>query len=142
MTSLSKEFRALQFPDRQGEFEAAVREGDLGKAAEEQALIVTIKLRSGGMSDAEERQRILALEDQLSAAIKESGAGEFDGDEFGEGVCKSYMYGPSAERLSSLARPILKKFRPPAGSYLIKRYGKPGSKQDRVAIGGDETAPR
>jgi hypothetical protein len=111
-------------------------------AAEEQALIVTIPLRSGDMGDAEERKHILALEDQLSAAIKESRAGEFDGDEFGKRVCTIYMYGPSAERLFSVTRPILKKFRPPAGSYVIKRYGKPGSKQDRVAIDVDETPPR
>ena len=111
-------------------------------ATEEQALIATMPLRSGDMGDAEERKHILELENQLSAAIKESKAGEFDGDEFGKGVCTIYMYGPSAERLFSVARPILKNSRPPAGSYLIKRYGKPGSKQDRVAIDRDETPPK
>jgi hypothetical protein len=105
-------------------------------AAEEQAIIITIPLHSGDMGDAEEHKHILALENELSAAIKDSGAGEFDGDEFGKGVCTIYMYGPSAERLSSVALPILKKFHPPSGSSLIKRYGKPGSKQDRVAIDG------
>jgi len=111
-------------------------------AAEGQALIVTIPLRSGDMGDAEERKHILELENQLAAAIKESKAGEFDGDEFGKGACTIYMYGPSAERLFLVAQPILKKYRPPTGSYLIKRYGKPGSKQDRVAIDRDETPPK
>jgi hypothetical protein len=57
-----------------------------------------------------------------------------------EGVFTIYIYGPSAERLFSAARPILKEFRPPA-SYLIKRYGKPGSKEDRVALDGDDAPP-
>jgi hypothetical protein len=109
--------------------------------AEEQALIVTIQLRSGDMGDAAEHQRIFALENELSAAVKESEAGGFDGDEFGKGVCTIYMYGPSAERLFSVARPILKKFGPPTGSFFIKRYGGPGSKHDRLAIDGDETPP-
>jgi hypothetical protein len=103
-------------------------------AAEEQAVIATIKLNSGDMGSTEERQRITALEDQLSDAIKRSSAGEFDGDEYGGGVCTVYMYGPSAERLFAAVLPVLKKFRAPKGSYVVKRYGKPGAKQDRVAL--------
>ena len=41
-------------------------------ATEEQAIIVTIKLRSPGMGSTEERNRTFALEDQLSLAIKKS----------------------------------------------------------------------
>src|SRR5450755_3799135 len=94
------------------------------KAAEEQAVIATIKLNSGDMGSAEERQRITALEDQLSDAIKRSSTGEFDGDEYGGGVCTLYMYGPSAERLFAAVSPVLKKFRAPKGSYVVRRYGK------------------
>ena len=60
-------------------------------AADEQAVIVNIRLASGDMGNPEERKRIAALEDQLAAAIKESGAGDFDGDEFGNGFCTIYM---------------------------------------------------
>lgn len=104
-------------------------------AADEQAVIVNIRLTSGDMGNPEERKRIVALEEQLAAAIKESGAGDFDGDEFGNGFCTIYMYSPSADRLFTVVQPVLKKFHAPAGSYLIKRYGKPGAKQ-RVDIGG------
>jgi hypothetical protein len=103
-------------------------------AAEEQAVIATIKLNSGDMGSAEERQRITALEDQLSDAIKRSSTGEFDGDEYGDGVCTVYMYGPSAERLFVAVSAVLKKFRAPKGSYVVKRYGKPGARQDRIAL--------
>jgi hypothetical protein len=111
-------------------------------AADEEALIITIPLRSGKTGDAAERKRLHALEDQLIPAIKESGAGEYDGHEIGEGAFTMYIYGPSAERLFSVVRPILRKFRPPAGSFLIKRYGKPGSKQNKVPIDGEDLPPR
>ena len=107
------------------------------RAAEEQAVIVTIKLRSGDMGSSEERERISALEDQLSEVIKTSSVGEFDGDEYANGTCTIYMYGPSAERLFTATLPILKKFRAPLGSYVLKRYGKPGAKQDRVELTGN-----
>jgi len=104
-------------------------------AASQEALIATITLRSGGMGNAVERQRIVALEHQLSSAIEQSRAGKLDGDEFGGGVCTIYLYGPSAHRLFEIVLPILRDFRPPAGSYVIKRYGGPGSKEDRVSLG-------
>jgi len=106
-------------------------------AAEEQALIATIKLHSGDMGSADERARIIALENQLSDAIKNAAAGDFDGDEYGEGACTIYMYGPSADRLLTVTLPVLKKFRAPAGSSVIKRYGKPGAKQERISLSGD-----
>lgn len=103
-------------------------------APEEQALIATVKLRSGEMGSPDERERITALEDQLSDAIKNSAAGEFDGDEFGDGACTIYMYGPSADRLLTVTLPVFRKFHAPAGSYVIKRYGKPGAKQERISL--------
>ena len=94
-----------------------------GSAKVEQALIATIRLSSGEMGAKEERDRIIALQHQLSDSIQNSSAGELDGDEWGGGTCTIYMYGPSAERLLSLALPILRQFHAPAGSYLIKRCG-------------------
>jgi hypothetical protein len=105
-------------------------------AAEEQAVILKLKLASGPMGNEEERKRITELEDQLANAIKQSSSGDFDGDEYGEGYCTIYMYGPNAERLFASVQPKLKGFRAASGSYVIKRYGKPGSKQDRITLGG------
>jgi len=89
------------------------------------------------MGSADERARIVALENQLSDAIENAAAGDFDGDEYGEGACTIYMYGPSADRLLTVTLPVLKKFRAPAGSSVIKRYGKPGAKQERISLSGD-----
>jgi hypothetical protein len=109
----------------------------IASAGGEQALMATIKLRSGDMGSPDERARIVTLENQLSDAIKNSAVGEFDGDEYGNGVCTIYMYGPSADRLLTVTLPVLKKFRAPAGSYVIKRHGKPGAKQERISLSGD-----
>jgi hypothetical protein len=106
-------------------------------AAEEQAVILKLKLASGPMGNEEERKRITELEHLLANAIKQSSSGDFDGDEYGEGFCTIYMYGPSAESLFNSVQPTLKGFRASSGSYVIKRYSKPGSKQDRITLGSD-----
>jgi hypothetical protein len=97
---------------------------------------VTIGLCSGGMGDKEERGRIIALEHKLSAAIENSAAGEFDGDEYGGGSCTMYMYGPSAERLLAVTWPILREFHAPSGSYVIKRCGSSDEDEHRIPLDG------
>jgi hypothetical protein len=104
-------------------------------AAEEQAVIVKLKLASGPKGKEDELNRIAKLEDELAHAIEKSSSGDLDGDEFGDGFCTIYLYGPSAERLFASVQPMLKGFRAAIGSYVIKRYGKPGSKQDRISLG-------
>lgn len=101
---------------------------------EEEAVIVTIQLDSGGTGDREERRRILDLEHQLSDSIDNSSTGELDGDEFGGGTCTIYMYGPSAERLFSVTWPILKSFHAPSGSYIIKRSGNSDAQGERIPL--------
>lgn len=103
-------------------------------AEEDQSVIVTIILRSGGMGDRTERERIIALEHQLSDAIENSSAGELDGDEYGGGTCTIYMYGPNAERLLSVALPILRDFRAPSGSYLVTRNGNSDPGEHRIPL--------
>ena len=105
-------------------------------ATEEQAVIVKLKLATAPMGNEPERAGITALENRLAENIKTSNAGELDGDEYGEGFCTIYMYGPSAEKLFTAIKSSIKTFHAEPGSYLLKRYGKPGSKQDRVPLGG------
>jgi hypothetical protein len=108
-------------------------------AAEEQALIIKVPLDGTGSGNGDEIERLHGLEDKLTVAVKESGAGGVDGDEVGEGTFTIYIYGPSAEKLFAVSLPILRKFRPPTGSYVIKRYGKPGAKQDRIPVDSSDT---
>jgi hypothetical protein len=108
-----------------------------GSAADEkEAIIASITLRSGEMGDKTERERIIALEHQLSDAIENSSAGELDGDEWGGGTCTIYMYGPDAERLLSVTLPILKTFHAPLGSYVVTWDKNSNEKGHRIPIDG------
>ena len=67
------------------------------------------------------------LEEQLEAAIAEAGVGEFDGNEIAVDLLDGslYMYGPDADALFAVARPLL------AGADCLRnvratlRYGPP-----------------
>jgi hypothetical protein len=102
----------------------------------EQALIVKISLSNTEFGQPKERAEIQRLEDLLQKAIEaKPGTGEFDGDEFGNGFCAIYMYGPSAARLFDATIPTLLNFQAPSGSFIIKRYGGPGEKEERISLG-------
>ena len=100
----------------------------------EQALLVYLKLSDDEFGDFEEREAIFALEDRLIAAIASKSAGEYDGHEFGEGFGTLYMYGSTVDRLTQTALPILREYPSHPGSYLKKRYGGPGSREERIDL--------
>jgi hypothetical protein len=107
------------------------------RPAEEQAVILKLRLVSGQMGSDEERQRNHDLEDRLENAIKRSAVGDFDGDEYGGGYCTLYMYGPSAEALFDAIQPALQNYHASSGSYALKRYGKPASPQVRIPLSSE-----
>jgi len=97
---------------------------------------VKLSLSDTEFGKEEERSKIQKLEDDLITAIqKKPGTGEFNGDEFGDGVCTIYVYGPSATQLFDLTIPILLDFQAPGGSFVIKRFGAPGAKEERTPLG-------
>jgi hypothetical protein len=93
------------------------------KALVEQAVKVHLRLSDDAFGTPEDREAIFALEDQLEAAIEETAAGEFDGDEFGQGECVLFMYGPDADRLFTAILPVLKSSHLAKGGWATKRYG-------------------
>lgn len=100
----------------------------------EHAVLVYIMLSGKDSGTESERQAIFTFEDELTSQINENNVEEFDGDDFGEGCCTLYMYGPSADRLFEAVAPVLKKVSLPANSYIIKRYGEPGDREERVLL--------
>ena len=92
----------------------------------EHALIAHLKLSDAGFGTPAERQDFMSLESKLEAALKTSGAGVFDGNEFGDGECVWYMYGPDADALFRAAEPVIREARPRPGSFVVKRRGAPG----------------
>jgi hypothetical protein len=100
----------------------------------EQALLVFLRLSDDTFGTAEDRERIFELEDQLAAAVKDAAAGEHDGHEFGNGWGVLYLYGPDAKHLAGVAVPLVRRFGPREGSYLVQRYGGTGAREERLTI--------
>jgi hypothetical protein len=97
----------------------------------QQALIITIPLTNGGK---DEIRRLHKLEDDLINAINRARIGEYDGNEEGDATFTMYAYGPSADKLFDVVQPVLAKYRLPPGSEAVKRYGKPGAKEERIPL--------
>jgi hypothetical protein len=83
-------------------------------------------------------QRLFALEEQLEQAIADAGVGEFDGNEIATDGSDGYlyMYGPDADRLFEVVRPVLESVDFTRGAQVVKRYGEPihGVRETTVTI--------
>jgi len=100
----------------------------------EQAVLFYLKLSDDEFGASEEREAIFNLEDELKKKIASAKVGEYDGHEFGKGFATFYMYGPDADKLFDAVIDSIRKHQPRAGSYITKRYGKPGGKEERVNL--------
>lgn len=89
----------------------------------EHCIQVFIPLSDHLYGTSEERERIIELEDEISDAVDAKNLGEFDGDEFGDGLCTLYLYGKDADELYSGIEPVLKKSPLCAEASIYKRYG-------------------
>lgn len=89
---------------------------------------VVLKLAGGGLP--EEVAAIRRLENRMQALVRQHGTGEYDGDDFGDGRCTLYLYGPDADRLyQSICEPLVTS--PMSfGGHVIKRYGEPGEGEE------------
>jgi hypothetical protein len=96
----------------------------------EQAVLLKIKLSNLTEGNSKDRNDIFSLEQELEHSIEADALGELDGDDFGEGFCTVYIYGMDADALFELIKPILRNFNFIKGSYIIKRYGSPGAREE------------
>jgi hypothetical protein len=85
----------------------------------EQAVIVHFTYGSKDL------KRIFDLETKLEEAIARAKAGEYDGNEVAEDGSDGYLYtyGPDADRLFDVIRPILESTSFMRGAEVKKRYG-------------------
>lgn len=103
----------------------------------EHAVIVHLRLDDDEFGSEEKRESINELQDALAEAVDEAAAGEFDGDEFGEGECVLFMYGPDADVLFDAIEPTLKSSPHSKCGFAIKRYGNasdPKAKEIKVEL--------
>jgi hypothetical protein len=100
----------------------------------EQAVIINLKLSNEDMGTPEDDGPIYELELQLEEAVEGSGAGEFEGDEWGGGYCRLFLYGADADRLFQTVLPVILPFDALPGSYLVRRFGDEGSPENVVRL--------
>jgi|SRR6266566_2688007 len=98
----------------------------------EQCLIVHLRLSESGFGTAEERDSIHNMSEILSETIAIRKTGEFDGDVFGDGHCELFMYGHDADALFETVFPILNGWKAMKGGYVVKRFGPPGSRTEKI----------
>ena len=81
-------------------------------------------------------QPLFVLEDNLEEAIKKAGVGEFDGNEVATDGSDGYlyMYGPNADRLCEVIKPILESSTFMRGATITKRYGPPSDGVKKIDI--------
>lgn len=105
--------------------------------AAEQAVLVRISLAGGEFGSDEEQEAVLALADEVSEAVVESGAGEFDGYEFGDRAAVLFAYGPDADLLCDAIEPVLRAAPVARGAAITKRHGPaddPAAREETVTI--------
>lgn len=100
----------------------------------EDAVIVRVRLSDDAFGSADERANLENLEDQLEYSLQNSDIGYFDGNEVGMGFWDLHLYGPNAEVLYAQIEPVLRAFNPPAGSYVIKRFGGFDAKEKTIPL--------
>ena len=74
------------------------------------------------------------IEDALIEAIDAAGVGEFDGNVIGPEDAELYMYGPNADALWTVIEPVVRAAQLSNASYAVKRYGEPGSPEERITL--------
>ncbi|MBT3067698.1 hypothetical protein [Rhodoferax sp. U11-2br] len=82
--------------------------------------------------------KLFALEDELEKAMLSAGAGELDGNEVNVDGSDGYlfMYGPHADRLFAVIKPILDKTPFMRGAQAQLRFGPPqsGAQEKTIVI--------
>jgi hypothetical protein len=89
----------------------------------EHAVLVHLRLSDDQFGASAQRDSIHELATELEHQIERARAGEFDGDEFGDGECTLFMYGPDADRLFAVIEEPLRASVLARGGFVIKRYG-------------------
>jgi len=98
------------------------------------AVVIHLKLSDQEFGSFDEREGAFTLEDQLEDAVIDLAIGEYDGHEFGEGWCRFYIYGDDANVMADAVLPIVRELSPPSGSFVVKRFGPPGARQEEVQL--------
>lgn len=93
---------------------------DADDDAPEQDLLIVLKLSNRQMGTHQERADLEAFTDELDAAVRDAGVGEYDGDELGGGECTLFFCGPDPDRMLAVLLPLLKRSPLARGAQVVR----------------------
>lgn len=97
-------------------------------------VLVCLKLSDDGIGTARERQAITSLRDRLIRLVQARQVGDFEELVFDEGYGTVSFSSPSADRLAEALLPALRVEDAERGSYLLKRYGNAGAREQSIVL--------
>ncbi|MBL8730446.1 MAG: hypothetical protein JNM25_18655 [Planctomycetes bacterium] len=113
---------------------AADEADDADPEAEEQDLLVVLRLSNRRMGVHSERQAIETFADELEQVVTEAGVGEYDGDEIGGGECVLFFCGPDIDALLAVLQPHLKRSPLCRGGHLVRMVASADGTPERQRI--------
>ena len=100
----------------------------------EQCVKISIPLKGGETVSEKDVLGMKELGALMASSIEKNAVGEYDGDEFGGGVCTHYLYGPDADAIYRVISNAISNAPLAKGASIIVRYGPPGSKENTYII--------
>lgn len=90
---------------------------------------VIVYLRASRLPD-----EFWTLQERLYDVLERSGAGEFDGNEIGQGTATLFAYGPDASRLWRIMEPVLREYSMLDRARVVIRRGGPGCPETELML--------
>lgn len=94
-----------------------------------QGVIITIRLGESDEPEEKEFSAIQNLEEQIESVIPTNSG--VDGDDFGDGECTIYVYGPSADKIWEVIESTLRESVFPSMEIMLQ-YGEPGAQDTKT----------
>lgn len=102
---------------------SAPEKGGESPVADEQSVLVNLKLSDDKFGGDAEVDKCFKLESDLEKIVDDAGVGNLDGNEVGGGEFTLFIYGPKADAIEKVILPKIVEFKARKGSHYVKRYG-------------------
>lgn len=91
-----------------------------------------LRLSNNYTGSEHDKEIVEQLATDLNVALAPDNAGEVESKALVDGYGILYMYGADADKIASLALPVIRKLQPRPGSYAVLRYGPSGNPSVRT----------
>jgi len=110
------------------------RNNALDKELNEHSVLIFLKFGRSPFNSERKLDAIFELENIIAEVVEKTGVGQFDGNEFCEDTVTFFIYGPDADKIVEELYPIIVCISYMSGSYIIKRYGDLGDREEQIFL--------